>query len=107
MPNRSKQKGERGERNLVEWLVGRGYSARKARGSDGRSLGLSEGVDIEVIRDHLVRVDEDDWVQLRCRPVPKWQRIPRGATCTVVHQDYESWDNATLIIPLCRWFPEL
>ena len=45
MPNKSKIKGNTNERNIVNFFKGIGLLCRRAWGSDGRSLGLTEGVD--------------------------------------------------------------
>jgi len=46
MPSKSKSKGNTYERELVEQLSKAGYKVKRAWGSDGRSMGLTEDVDI-------------------------------------------------------------
>lgn len=53
MPHPSKQKGDRGERKVVLAALEAGLEAERARGSDGRSLGLSEKVDVVAAGMHL------------------------------------------------------
>ena len=48
MASKSKAKGNRIEREVVKIFEEYGYSARRAWGSDGRSLGLNEEVDVLV-----------------------------------------------------------
>ena len=48
MVNRSKQKGNRIERELVNMAKAAGHESQRAYASDGRSLGLSEKVDLLV-----------------------------------------------------------
>lgn len=52
MPNRSKQKGDRRERELRDYLTLHGFQAARARGSDGRALGQHEQCDL-LVNDHL------------------------------------------------------
>ena len=46
MPNRSKEKGNRFERYIVSLCEQSDIPAKRSWGSDGRSLGLSEDVDL-------------------------------------------------------------
>ena len=48
MASKSKAKGNRNEREVVKIFEEYGYSARRAWGSVGRSLGLNEEVDVLV-----------------------------------------------------------
>ena len=59
MPNRSKEKGNRFERYIVSLCEQTDIPAKRAWGSDGRSLGLHEEVDIVI--------DSDITVQAKCR----------------------------------------
>ena len=45
MANKSKDKGNRFERDIVNFFTNVGILCRRAWGSDGRSMGLTEGVD--------------------------------------------------------------
>lgn len=46
MASKSKSKGNAYERELVEQLAKAGYKVKRAWGSDGRSMGFTEDVDI-------------------------------------------------------------
>ena len=54
MPNKNKQKGIRFERKMVNYLEHRGINSRRAWGSNGRSLGWHEEVDVLV--DEQIRI---------------------------------------------------
>ena len=54
MPSPSKRKGNAFERELVQLAKGWGFSARRAWGSNGRSLGMHEEVDC-VIEEYTVQ----------------------------------------------------
>ena len=54
MPSSSKRKGNAFERELVQLAKGWGFSARRAWGSNGRSLGMHEEVDC-VIEEYTVQ----------------------------------------------------
>lgn len=83
MPSKSKAKGNTFEREFVQWLRSRGYSAERAWGSDGRSRGWSESVD--VCADGGGR---QDFCQLKRRAkIPNYLHIPRGADCVVFRED--------------------
>ena len=64
--NRSKQKGNRFERECVKMAENHGFSAERAYGSNGRALGESETVDIvirangEKIKGHILLTDHND-----------------------------------------------
>ena len=59
MPNKSKQKGNRFERDIVDLCKSNSIDARRAWGSDGRSMGYTEGVD-------GILNGEDKW-QAKCK----------------------------------------
>ena len=59
MANKSKQKGNRFERDIVKLCESFKISCRRAWGSDGRSMGFTEGVD-------GILNDEDKW-QAKCK----------------------------------------
>ncbi len=46
MPNKSKAKGSRAERRLVDLLTSNGIDAKRAWGSNGRAIGCHEEVDV-------------------------------------------------------------
>ncbi len=82
MPNPSKIKGSRFERELRDWLLDRGYEAERARGSDGRSLGCSAEVDVVVRNASPQRIQAK-----RRKAIPAYLRIPQGADCVVFRED--------------------
>ena len=45
MASKSKIKGNTYERELVNYFIDQGFVSERARGSDGRSLGMDEDVD--------------------------------------------------------------
>ena len=70
MSSKSKIKGNAYERELVIFFKQRGYDAERARGSDGRSLGMEEDVDGYF---KLTRTGKKiKWQAKRRRSIPKW-----------------------------------
>ena len=59
MPNKSKQKGNRFERQIVQMCTEKDIPAKRAWGSNGMSLGMAEEVD--------VLIDSDIKVQAKVR----------------------------------------
>ena len=79
MTSRSRAKGNTFERELVDQAKSHGMPARRAWGSDGRSMGLPEGVDCD-IAGCLVQAK-------RRRQLPQWLQIPEGADCVALRED--------------------
>jgi Holliday junction resolvase len=80
MPNKSKAKGNRFERQIVElckiWCV----KAKRAWGSNGQALGMHEEVD--------VLIDDDFRVQAKCRKrLPMFLKPSEEVDCTVFKED--------------------
>ena len=48
MPNRSKQKGNRFEREVVRIVKEKGFRSQRAWGSNGKALGMHEEVDLTI-----------------------------------------------------------
>ena len=70
MASKSKIKVNAYERELVIFFKQRGYDAERARGSDGRSLGMEEDVDGYF---KLTRTGKKiKWQAKRRRSIPKW-----------------------------------
>ena len=68
MPSKSKTKGNSYERELVNQLQDAGYSVKRAWGSDGRSMGYTEDVDILAKKDKKkLKIQAK-----RRRNIPKW-----------------------------------
>ena len=55
MPNRNKQKGNRFERYIVSLCEQSDIPAKRSWGSDGRSLGMHEEVDVVIDSDIIVQ----------------------------------------------------
>lgn len=68
MPSKSKTKGNSYERELVSQLQDAGYSVKRAWGSDGRSMGYTEDVDILAKKDKKkLKIQAK-----RRKSIPKW-----------------------------------
>tara|TARA_Y100001963_G_scaffold66303_1_gene92414 strand:- start:1351 stop:1686 length:336 start_codon:yes stop_codon:yes gene_type:complete len=92
MPSPSKQKGNRYERELVNSAKRVGLEAKRSWGSDGRSLGLHEEVDLVV----------EDWtIQAKIRKrIAKWVKPSDFIDAQIVRENngesfvimrYEDW----------------
>mgnify|MGYP003131741959 CR=1 FL=1 len=70
MASKSKIKGNTYERELVNYFIDQGFVSERARGSDGRSLGMAEDVDgyIKITEDGL----KIKWQAKRRKSIPKW-----------------------------------
>lgn len=79
MPNKSKIKGNTFERELVKDAIAESLTARRAWGSNGKSLGLSEDVDLIVGN---VKIQAK-----RRRKLPEYIRIPKNCDMTVIRED--------------------
>lgn len=80
MPGRSpKTKGNRFERELVKHFQDHGILSERAWGSNGKALGLSEGVDLTA----------GGWSlqAKRRKQLPAWLRIPDGCDAVAVRED--------------------
>ena len=92
MASKSKQKGNRFERECVDIAIGKGLSSKRAWGSDGRSMGQNEQVDLMV---------EKYKVQCKVRKrVAKWLKPTEEVHIQLVKEDrgqiyviqrYEEW----------------
>lgn len=93
MASKSKSKGNTYERELVDRLSQEGYDVKRAWGSDGRSMGLTEDVDILANKDgKSLKIQAK-----RRRTIPKWlafgncdlvmTREDRGETIVLVKLD--------------------
>ena len=80
MPNKSKAKGNRFERQIVELCTMCSFKSVRAWGSNGRSLGMHEEVD--------VLIDNDFRVQAKCRKrLPMFLKPSEEVDCTVFKED--------------------
>ena len=70
MASKSKIKGNTYERELVNYFIDQGFISERARGSDGRSLGMAEDVDGYIkLSDHGSKIK---WQAKRRKSIPKW-----------------------------------
>ena len=80
MTHPSKQKGNRFERLIVELAKSYGVGAERAWGSNGRSLGMHEEVD--------VLLEGDLRIQAKCRKnIAKWLKPSIEVDAVVVKED--------------------
>lgn len=71
MPSKSKTKGNTYERELVNILADNGFKAKRSWGSDGRSLGLTEDVDILATKKKKTYKIQAK----RRRQIPQWLKL--------------------------------
>ena len=95
MPNKSKQKGNRFERQIVQMCTEKDIPSKRAWGSNGMSLGMAEEVD--------VLIDSDIKVQAKVRKAMGAWMLPsdevdlqvikrdRGETLAVMR--FDDWLN--------------
>ena len=83
MPSKSKSKGNRFERAIVDTIQQHisGREAQRAWGSNGASLGLHEEVD--------VLINDEYKVQCKCRAkMAKWMKPNENVDIQIVKEDY-------------------
>ena len=81
--NKSKQKGNRFERECVKIAETHGFSAQRAYGSNGRALGESETVDIIIYAN-------SEKIKGQCKvrnKLPKYIKIPEGCDVVFLKED--------------------
>lgn len=78
---RNRQRGNELERELVNKAKEFGFEAERAWGSNGRSLGETEGVDCLV---DGVRIQAK-----RKKTIPQWLRPPEGADVVAFREDHK------------------
>ena len=92
MPSKSKAKGNRFERLCVDIAKRHGLSSQRAWGSDGRSMGEHQEVDIKI---------EEYKLQCKTRKrVAKWLKPSKEVDSQVVKED---GGEVFVIQPLERW----
>jgi Holliday junction resolvase len=79
MPSRNKQRGNELERELVDIAMKAGLKSRRAWGSNGKSLGKPEDVDVEV--------DVYDVQCKRRKTLPDYLQIPDSCDAVYFRQD--------------------
>ena len=92
MPSKSKQKGNRFEKECVDKAVEKGLNSKRAWGSDGRSLGEHSEVDL-LINKHKAQC------KVRKR-VAKWLKPSEKVDVQVVKEDS---GEVFVIQPLEKW----
>lgn len=84
MPNKSKAKGNRVERIIVDLLQAAGWTATRAWGSNGRAIGKHEEVDIAAFMPNGTPLD----IQVKSRKkLPDYIRPPEACDLTVLKED--------------------
>ena len=92
MPSKSKAKGNRFERLCVNLALAKDLSAQRAWGSDGRSMGEHQEVDIKI---------EDYKIQCKTRKrLAKWLKPSEKVDVQVVKEDA---GEVFVIQPLEKW----
>ena len=83
MPNRSKQKGNRFERLVVEMTKDSGLAAKRAWGSNGEAMGEHEEVD--------VLIGKSFKIQTKCRKkIATWMTPSENVDAQVIKADREN-----------------
>tara|TARA_Y100000310_G_C20017685_1_gene505937 strand:+ start:52 stop:366 length:315 start_codon:yes stop_codon:yes gene_type:complete len=94
--NRSKQKGNRFERECVEKAKNQGFYSERAYGSNGKALGEAETVDVIIIAN-------GNKFKAQCKvrnKIPKYIKIPEGCNVVLFKEDrgdiyvlqkYDNW----------------
>jgi len=85
MPSKSKAKGNRLERQIVQWFSDRGIPCERAWGSNGAALGEAETVD-NVAHFSFGKLR----IQAKSRKrIADFMTVPDGADCTILKADRE------------------
>ena len=88
MASKSKAKGNRFERECVDIAAQHGFHAKRAWGSDGRSIGMSPEVDIIV--DYLLNEDTSRTMKVQCKvrkSIASYLLPPDDCDITLIKQD--------------------
>ena len=88
MASKSKAKGNRFEKECVDIAEQHGFAAKRAWGSDGRSLGMSPEVDIIV--DYLLNEDTSRTMKVQCKvrkSIASYLLPPDDCDITLIKQD--------------------
>ncbi len=95
MASKSKAKGNTYERELVDYFKQRGYEAKRAWGSDGRSMGMEEDVDGYFIKDNVMW----KFQAKRRKAIPKWIN-PGNSDMTILRADR---GESYIVMKLSTW----
>jgi len=88
MPNKEKAKGNRFEKECVSVAEQHGFGAKRAWGSDGRSLGLDSEVDIVI--EYLLAKDISRQMRVQCKVrknIAKYLLPPDKCDITLLKED--------------------
>ena len=88
MASKSKAKGNRFERECVDIAEQHGFNAKRAWGSDVRSIGMSPEVDIIV--DYLLNEDTSRTMKVQCKvrkSIASYLLPPDDCDITLIKQD--------------------
>jgi len=89
--NKNRDKGLRFERAVVTEAAKRGLKAKRTWGSDGRSMGLSEIVDVVILHgednEHVRDVTRSDFQCKHYKRLPKYLDIPDDLSGIIMKGD--------------------
>ena len=88
MANKEKAKGNRFEKECVKVAQDYGFSATRAWGSDGRSLGKDSEVDIVI--DYLLSPEISQEMKVQCKVrknIAQYLLPPKSCDITLIKQD--------------------
>tara|TARA_R110002167_G_scaffold161814_2_gene358019 strand:+ start:1391 stop:1729 length:339 start_codon:yes stop_codon:yes gene_type:complete len=88
MANKSKAKGNRFERECVDIAEEHGFKAKRAWGSDGRSIGMHQEVDLVI--DYLLNTEISRDMKVQCKvrnKIASYLLPPESCDITLIKQD--------------------
>ena len=88
MPSKSKAKGNRFEKVCVDIAESMGFKAKRAWGSDGRSLGHDPEVDVLV--NYLLSENQEREMKVQCKVrknIAQYLLPPESCDITLIKQD--------------------
>ena len=88
MPNKSKAKGNRFEKECVEIAEQHGFQAKRAWGSDGRSIG--KDAEVDVVINYLLSSEMEREMDVQCKvrnKIAQYLLPPDSCDITLIKQD--------------------
>mgnify|MGYP003643691803 FL=1 len=88
MANKSKAKGNRFERECVDIAEQHGFKEKRAWGSDGRSIGMHQEVDVVI--DYLLNTEISRDMKVQCKvrnKIASYLLPPESCDITLIKQD--------------------
>mgnify|MGYP003977494799 FL=1 len=88
MASKSKAKGNRFERECVDIAEQHGFQAKRAWGSDGRSIGMHQEVDVVI--DYLLSEEVAKEMKVQCKvrnKIASYLLPPESCDITLIKQD--------------------